>query len=317
MSTKTTARLTRILAMVPWVIANKGATVAEVCERFQYTRKELLADLDLVFVCGLPGYGPGDLMVAYVEDEQVIIDTADYFGSAPRLNPAESLALLAAGLTMVGSGHGSDALNSAVEKLTRSLLPDDEDILTVDLATDSAIAPRLRDAAAAHRVVRIVYRSLSTDEETTREIEPWSVFSSLGNTYVSAHCRRAGAERVFRVDRIKSAELLDDSFDPPNRVPEPEVRYTPGPDDAVAIIELADEAGWVLDYYPVDVLARETGSTRVRFSAFDPTVAARLLLRLGPRARLIEGDRVEHALTELRASILTRYGRTAVEDGAH
>ncbi len=65
--------------MVPWVIAHPGATVRDVCERFGYTRDELIADLNLVFVCGLPGYGPGDLMVAYIEDDEVVIDMADYF----------------------------------------------------------------------------------------------------------------------------------------------------------------------------------------------------------------------------------------------
>ncbi len=309
MSAKTTARLTRILAMLPWVIANQGATVDEVVRRFRYdNRKELLADLDLVFVCGLPGYGPGDLMVAYVEGDEVIVDTADYFGSAPRLNPAESLALLAAGLTMVGSGHGSEALSSAVEKLTRSLLPDEEDVLTVDLATDARVAPRLHQAAAEHLVARIAYRALSTDEETVRDIEPWVVFSSLGNTYVSGHCRRANAERVFRVDRIKSVDLLDEHFEPPATMPDPEVRYTPGPDDAVAIIDLDAEAAWVLDYYPVDVLERSAETTRIRFSAFDPMVAARLLLRLGDRARLVEGDRVGNSLAGMRSAILARYG---------
>ena len=55
---KTARRLTRILSMVPWVIANQGASVAEVCRRFGYTERELIEDLNLVFVCGLPGYGP-------------------------------------------------------------------------------------------------------------------------------------------------------------------------------------------------------------------------------------------------------------------
>jgi proteasome accessory factor C len=307
-SARTTNRLTKILAMLPWVIAHRGATVAEVCERFGYTRKELLADLDLVFVCGLPGYGPGDLMVAYVEDEEVVVETADYFGVAPRLNPAETLALLAAGLTMVGSGQASDSLVSAVDKLSRSLLPPDEDVLTVDMQVDATLAPLLRTAAAEGRVCRIEYRALSTDEVTTRDIEPWTVFSSLGNTYVAAHCRRAGADRVFRVDRIKEVVPLDETFQPPARLPEPQVRYTPGENDAIAVIDLLPGAEWVVDYYPVEVLSRDEDVIRVKFSAFEPTVAARLLLRLGSTGSLVEGAIVGEALDRLRAQILGKYG---------
>ena len=94
----TAQRLNRILAMLPWVIANPGATVDEVCARFGYERRELAADLDLVFVCGLPGYGPGDLMVAYIDDEEVVVEMADYFAQPVRLTAPEALILLASGM---------------------------------------------------------------------------------------------------------------------------------------------------------------------------------------------------------------------------
>ena len=87
--------------MLPWVIANPGATVDEVCERFGYTRSQLMADLDLVFVCGLPGYGPGDLMVAYVDEDEVVVEMADYFAAPLRLTPPEALSLLASGMALV------------------------------------------------------------------------------------------------------------------------------------------------------------------------------------------------------------------------
>ncbi|HJQ94909.1 MAG TPA: protein pafC, partial [Acidimicrobiia bacterium] len=64
MSQRTASRLLRILAMIPWVIANPGSSVQEVCRRFGYTEGDLAQDLNIVFVCGLPGYGPGDLMSA-------------------------------------------------------------------------------------------------------------------------------------------------------------------------------------------------------------------------------------------------------------
>jgi proteasome accessory factor C len=157
-------------------------------------------------------------------------------------------------------------------------------------------------------VCRIEYRALSTDEVTTRDIEPWTVFSSLGNTYVAAQCRRAGADRVFRVDRIKEVVLLEETFQPPARLPEPQVRYTPGENDAIAVIDLLPGAEWVVDYYPVEVLARDRGVIRVKFSAFEPTVAARLLLRLGSTGSLVEGAVVGEALDRLRAQILEKYG---------
>ena len=102
---------------MPWVIANPGSTVEVVAGRFGYTNSELLADLDLIFVCGLPGYGPGDLMEAYVEDDQVIVDMADYFSRPLRLSPPEALGLLASGMALASTEQAPPALERAVEKL--------------------------------------------------------------------------------------------------------------------------------------------------------------------------------------------------------
>lgn len=309
-SPRTGSRLTRILAMLPWVIAHPGTTVDEVCGRFGYTRQDLLADLDLVFVCGLPGYGPGDLMVAYVENDEVVVDTAPYFANAPRLAPPEALALLAAGLTLLASGQPSAALSTAVEKLSAVLMPEGEEVLAVEIGAEPDMAALLREAAGRGEVVSITYTSLSSDQTSTREIEPWSVFTSLGNWYVSAFCRSAGAERLFRLDRIRSAERTSKTFTPPAEPPPPEVRYTPSEDDVRATILLDDAARWVADYYPVKVLSDGSEGLRIEFSASDPLVAARLVLRLGGSATLENGDEVRAELSRIRSAVLARYRHT-------
>jgi predicted DNA-binding transcriptional regulator YafY len=307
-SPKTATRLSRILAMLPWVIAHPGATVDEVCERFGYDRRRLIEDLELVFMCGLPGYGPGDLMVAYVEGDRVVVDTADYFAGAPRLTSSEALGLLAAGMAVAGAGHGGPALESAVAKLSAALLPDAGEVLAVDLAAEPDLVSRLREAAASGRMVRITYTALATGVTSVRDVEPWAVFSSLGNWYLSGHCRKAGGERVFRVDRIRAVETLDERFEPPGQVPAPEIRYTPSEDDVRATIALGPAARWVAEYYPVEVASDDGETLVVTFSAYDPAVAAGLLLRLGPNASLVEGQEVDEALSRLRDDVLRRYG---------
>lgn len=305
---RTATHLTRILALIPWVIAHPGSSVEEVCARFGYkTSRDLLRDLDLVFVCGLPGYGPGDLMVAYVDEDQVVVDMADYFAAAPNLTAAESLALLAAGMTVLASGQGSDELGSAVEKLGRALLPDAEDMLVVDMDAEPELAATLRDAATDGRVVEIEYTGLARGEATVREIEPWIVYASMGNWYVSSYCRKAQGERVFRLDRIRRATLSEETFEPPSPRPEPPSGYVATEDDVVATIQLHRGALWVLEYYRLDVVERSDDGAVVRFSTYEPSVAAQLLLRLGPNATLLDGPEVATALATLRTSLLARY----------
>ncbi len=308
-SPKTARRLTRILSMLPWVIANPGATADEVCERFGYTRRDLVADLDLVFVCGLPGYGPGDLMVAYLDDDEVVVEMADYFAAPVRLSPPEALSLLASGYALMSTGQAPPALRRAVDKLAAVVLPDGAEALAVDLREPELVA-ELRAAAGEGAVVRIVYTALAGDVTTTREIEPWVVFSTMGNWYVTAHCHLAGAERVFRIDRIRSLEATGGRFAPPDDPPPPVVGYQPKESDVVAVIKLGPRARWVVDYYPVDIVAESaaTGETTVRFAAADALVPARVLLRLGADAELLEGEEVRVRLTRLRSAILARYG---------
>jgi len=305
-SPRTAVRLSRILAMLPWVIAHPGSTVVEVCDRFEYTPSELLEDLNLIFVCGLPGYGPGDLMDAFVDEDEVVVDAADYFSRPVRLTAAEALMLLAAGMAVLSSGSAPPALGSAVAKLQGVIAPDAESV-TVDIGPEPATASALREAAIAGHVVGITYTAIGSGETTARDIEPWAVFNTLGNWYVSGHCRRAGAERVFRLDRIRDMAGTGDSFDPPESPSTPEVRYSPSVDDVTARISLSPAAAWVADYYPVSIVSDSPDSRVIDFSATDPMVTARLLLRLGNTASLVSGAEVAAATDGLRKAITARY----------
>lgn len=306
-SNRTVSRLSRILALIPYVLANRGADLSDVLERFGYTEAELTRDLNSVFVCGLPGYGPGDLMEAYIDDDQVIIDSADYFSRAPRLNPTEALGLLASGLAVSGSGQGTQALDSAITKLSKVLLPDSEESLVVDIAKPSEEVAVLRDAAQNSRAVAITYRSLSREEDSKRVIEPWTVFTTLGNWYVMGHCRSVGESRTFRIDRIKDLRMTDDTFVKPDEIPTPGVGYTPADGDISGVIELSPRAKWVLEYYPVEIIEDTPESTTIRFSAPDPELPARLLLRLGGTAKLLEGAEIAERMRQIGQQIAEKY----------
>ena len=306
-SSRTVSRLSRILALIPFVLENKSSNVAEILERFDYTEDQLARDLNTVFVCGLPGYGPGDLMEAYIDDDEVVIDAADYFTRAPRLTPTEALGLLAAGMTVIGTGEATPTLESAVKKLTKAVMPDAANALAVDILDETASVGVLREAAASGRVIRVIYRSVGKEETTERDIEPWTVFATLGRWYVTGHCRLVEDERTFRVDRIRELEVLEESFNRPKTVPEPGVGYSASPEDVVCDIDLYPKAKWVLEYYPVEIIREYKTKTRIRFSAPDAEVPARLLLRLGENARLVSGTEVAERVRELCSSLLETY----------
>lgn len=307
MSTRTATRLSRILALIPYVLSKDGVPIDEILERFGYSEAELTRDLNTVFFCGLPGYTPGDLMEAYIDGDEVIIDAADYFSRAPRLTSMEALGLIASGMAILASGQGSPQLRRAVDKLTKAVLPEAASAIVVDVSGESETLALLKVAAGEQRVARITYRSLSREEETVRAIEPWAVVNTLGNWYVQGFCRLVGAERVFRVDRIREIEVGEEKFERPDRPAEPLVGYSPSDDDVTARIVLSPRAAWVLDYYPVDVLKERKNGTEIRFSSSDAEIPARLLLRLGGDAKLMEGDEVRRRALEIAARLREKY----------
>jgi predicted DNA-binding transcriptional regulator YafY len=125
--TSAAGRLQRLLALVPWVLDHPGATVDEVCERFEMTREMLIADLELLYVTGVPPYGPGDLMEAWVDGDKVHIGFADWFARAPRLTWREAAGLYLAGraLDTLPEVAEQGALARALAKL-EAVLPADQ-----------------------------------------------------------------------------------------------------------------------------------------------------------------------------------------------
>jgi proteasome accessory factor C len=304
---KTAGRLSKILAMLPWVIANEGATVQEVCDRFGYTRKTLIDDLNLVFVCGLPGYGPGELMVAYVDEDEVVIEMADYFSSAPQLTSDQALRLLVSGMTKATIDEPSPALSSALEKLQTVLFPSGQETLVMNVADPPRLRTLLEAAVDSHNVVEMSYFSVGKNEVTTRVVEPWSVFSDDSKWYLSAYCRTAGGSRLFRIDRIESAVVTDEAFEPPVELPLNEVGYVPTEGSITATIKLSPRAFWVAEYYPVVVIERSDGHLVIEFTASGPGLLINVLLRLGEHAELIGSAALTAQLASTKSEILSRY----------
>ena len=286
-------RLQRILALIPWVAARDGPTVADVCARFGCSEAELVDDLELLFLCGLHPYTPDMLIDVDVADGRVWIRYADYFARPLRLTPAEGLALVAAGRTVLAASGGDDdgPLTRGLDKLAAAMGLDADEAVEIDLgAVPEDLLGALREAAADRRQVEIDYYSFGRDERASRVIDPYAVFLAAGQWYVSGWCHRADDERLFRVDRISAATVLDARFAAPTAVPEL-TAYRPGPEDRRVVLDLEPTARWVAEQYPVEQVTEVGGGRlRVTLAASQPAWLERLLLRLGPAATVVGGD---------------------------
>jgi len=300
---------------VPYLVRNEGTRVADAAELFGLSEADLLADLDLLFVSGLPPYGPGDLIDVDIQDGRIWIGMADYFGRPLRLTRSEALAIYLRATALAGAPGLAEApsLSSALDKLAQALGP--ETLGELPERLDSAVDERtpgtlseLRRAAAEHERLRIEYYAASGAETTEREIDPEEVFFAVGNWYVTAWDHRSEAERLFRADRIHATRGTGTRFEPRGLQGAGRPLYTPGVDDVRVTLRLRPDARWVAEYYET---ARETelgdGELEIELPAGRLEWLDRLLMRLWPDAEVVDPPELRDRVRELAAQTLDRY----------
>jgi proteasome accessory factor C len=302
-------RLRRILAVVPWVAAADGPLMADVCERFGYrSETELQEDLNLLFLCGVPPYTPDALIEVDVADGRVWIRYADWWARPLRLTAAEALSLVAGSTALLASGAGDveGPLARGLAKLAATLGVTEEVVDVTLAATPLEPLRVLQGAAEDHHQVEIDYYAYGRDEQTTRTIDPHLVYSAAGQWYVAAYCHQAGADRLFRVDRVAGARRLDLTFSAPTPATAPPI-FDPSPADPLIVMDLEAPAAWVASQYPtVSVDELPGGRLRVTLRVSGEAWLARLLLRLGPDATVVGGD-VSLGVAAAARRILDRY----------
>ena len=260
-------------------------------------------------MCIRDRYTPDRLIEVEIVDGHVWIRFAEYFDRPLRLSAEEGLALLTAGRALLAV-PGSDergALATALDKLAGALGATDG--LSVEVGEPPHL-DALRRAADAHERVEIDYYSFGRNATTTRKVDVRSVFHAFGHWYAAAYCHQAQDERLFRVDRIRAVRPTGEHFDP-TAGEEPdfgETVYHPRSDDPRVTLELDAAATWVVESYPSEeVEERPDGSWRVVLAVSERAWLERLLLELGPAARVVAPAEVRTVGAEAADRLLTRY----------
>lgn len=301
-----TDRVSRILAVIPWVAAEGRTPIATVCQRFQVTTKDLLADLAVVPFVGRYPYTPDTLIDLSIDDDHIEVVYGNYFERPLQLTRIEALSLLTAGRAATAQpGNDEDGpLARALGKVASVLgVAVDETLEVVLEGGGTEVQERLEQAVAGHRVVEADYFSHARNTATHRVLEPHRLFHADGAWYLDAHCRTSDAQRVFRLDRFAEVVVSDEVFEPAEPLDGPP-SFEPGAEVPRVVLDLPPDGAWVAEQYPVDsVEARPDGRIEVRLGVRTVAWLERLLLRLGPDARVIE------APVELQATGPSAAGR--------
>jgi proteasome accessory factor C len=306
-------QVARLLRLVPYLNAREQVSLDEAARALAVPPDQLEKDLRVLFMCGLPGGYPDDLIdvdLDALEGEGVVrVSNADYLARPLRLTPTEASAIIVA-LRALRSGadrETREVVDRALAKLEGAAA---DGTPLVDPGADDpgplALRAQVEDAVRRRRQLRIVYYVPSRDEESERVVDPHAVVSHHGVAYLDAFCHSADAPRLFRLDRIHEATVLDSEISTESTGPRDLSDGVLERDESTRVtLRLRPEARWVEEYYAVqDVRALPDGGSEVVLLVGDERWLQRLLLRLTPYAEVLDpvrygdgaGDAIRRAL---------------------
>jgi proteasome accessory factor C len=311
----TSGHLSRLLALVPYLLARPGIRLAEVAQTFGVTEERLRKDLDLLWVCGLPGHGPGDLIDVEFEGDTVTLFEPAGVTRPLRLTVDEALALLVALRTLAETPGlvERDAVARALAKIEQAAgaAADAAGRVEVAVEGEARVLPVVRDAVEQRRRLHLAYLVPGRDELTERDVDPMRLLLVEGRSYLEAWCRRVEGVRLFRLDRVERVEQLDAPAEPPAEAQPRDLSqglFRPGPDDLLVTLALRPGAAWVADYYPCESVQESgEGELVVRLRTGDTAWVRRLALSLGESGRVVAPAELAEQVRQDAGAALAAY----------
>jgi proteasome accessory factor C len=316
-ATSNEQRLPRLLALVPYLQAHPGIKVADAAADFGVTEVQLRRDLQLLWMCGLPGHGPGDLIDLSFEGETVSVIFDAGMSRPLRLTGEEALALVVALRTLAETPGLADldAVQRALAKVEAAAGGTvDGETVAIALDEEARLLPVVHRAVSESRALQLRYWTATRDETTERVVDPLRVFSLDGHAYLEAWCRRAEGLRIFRVDRIEDVQLLDEPSRPPEGLQLRDLAegvYQPASEHLLAVLRVSSAYAWVADYYPIeDVAELDDGGLQISLRVSEPAWVRALVLGSGGQVEVISPGWLAESIRADAARALAAYAAT-------
>ncbi|MCW2543888.1 MAG: putative DNA-binding protein [Frankiales bacterium] len=309
-------QLPRLLALVPYLLKRPGISFTAAAADFDISEDRLRKDLNLLWLCGLPGHYPGDLIEIDFEGDTITLSDPQGVDRPLRLTVDEALALIVALRTLAetpGLTEPEPVLRALakVEQAAGGAAGAAEGV-AVSLEGEQVVLPLIRDALERSRVLRLTYWSAGSGETTVRDVDPVRVVVVEGQSYLEAWCRLAEGVRLFHLGRVQEAVVLDEKAAPPDDLPSRDLSqglFQPAPDDTVVVLALQPEAAWVSDFYPCESVEDQgDGSQVVTLRTRGTAWVRRLALSLGSAAHVVEPPALAEQVRQDARTALIAYG---------
>ena len=209
-------RAIRLLDLVPYIVAHPGISITELAKEFSISRDEVLKDLNLLFLCGLPGYTPLELIDISFDEESVVIRDPQNLAAPRNLNESEALIARIALAALEESTPKTSAaypqiiaLREKIAKAFSSSIP--ASAITFTLDKERATLEAIESAIKQELDLEMTYNNVTKDSSSKRSITPISIIAEDKRTLVSAYCHSAKALRTFNLAQISEVSTKERS----------------------------------------------------------------------------------------------------------
>jgi predicted DNA-binding transcriptional regulator YafY len=202
-------RALRTMDLIPFILENPGISIENLANQFSVTEKQIEDDLQLVFMCGLPGYTPYELIDLVFEDGVVSIIDPQVLDKPRRFSKSE-LVVIVLGLQILGELNNSNSVRAnQIKALSDKImkLGNSNSVLINSGQNNSPYVDIVLNAISLRKSLIIEYHSMIRDEITNRIILPRYLYFLNGNLYLNALDLDAKADRVFKLNLIKKCEV--------------------------------------------------------------------------------------------------------------
>ena len=259
-SNKGTQRLLRLLKLIPFLQKNNGVDLRDAAELFGISEEQLIADLNLIWMCGLPGYTHLELIDVSYDSGYVTIQNAETLAKPMKITYDEGAALLLAVENLIAIAPANDVkiLGGIRQKLMNLLALPFE---TADLIpssqkreSENALTPVLPELLQLledqSHLLDIEYYSATLDEYLKLTVEPIELVTMNGFAYLLGYRSSGGGAQHFRIDRIRKVSKSSQIRAGENRGKEMTL-----PDEAIEVeIAIAPEAYWFIQKWRLSAL---------------------------------------------------------------
>ena len=198
--------------------AGRLLSTNEICSALKVSEQELREDISVLNVVNF-GAGTYVLYAEIHADGTIEVDPEPYgdsFARPARLLPVEAKALIAA-IDLIGEHIPEGSLASVREKVVNAL---GEDPVHEGLqfaspgGDDAVIAAEVSRAISRRKLLSFEYYKENEDEFTTRLVEPYALINGREGWYLASYDPTRESVRHFRLDRVKSATVTEQGFEP-------------------------------------------------------------------------------------------------------